>query len=79
MPFTVHPTPVLVVPVMSTWKLTVVPAMTFNGLAGDVIEMTTPDEAGAMVTLTDADKLEFAWLVAVTLKVAGVGTAEGAS
>jgi hypothetical protein len=41
-----------------------------------VIDRATPD---VIVTLTDADKLEFAWLVAVTSKVAGVGTAEGAS
>ena len=76
MPFTVQVTPVLEVPVTDAVKPKVELTGTFCGPVGVVMETTTPAE---MVTLTEADLVLSATLVAVTLNVAGDGTAAGAS
>ena len=74
-PFTVHVTPVLLVPVTAAVKPKVELTDRLCGLAGVVIDTATP---GEIVTLSDADWLVSAALVALMLNVAGDGTAAGA-
>jgi len=76
MPFTVQVTAELVVPVTAAVRARLPCAGTLAvGVEGVVMVMPTP---GVIVTLTDADLVLSAVLVAVTLNVAGVGTAGGA-
>jgi hypothetical protein len=76
-PFTVQVTLVLLVPVSDAAMGKVPLTATFGvDVVGLVIAIATPDE---MVTLSEADFVESAWLVTVTLNVAGAGTAPGAS
>jgi hypothetical protein len=73
MPFTVHVTAVLAVPVTvatNCW----VPLVTSVALAGETLTAT----GGATVTAAVPDFVESATLVALTVTVAGVGTAAGA-
>src|SRR5208282_4042250 len=76
MPFTVQVTPVLEVPVTDAVMPKV--ALTAKLCAPIGVVMETPTK-GKMVTLTEADLVVSATLVAVTLNVAGDGTAAGAS
>ena len=75
MPFTVQVTPVFEVPVTDAAKPKVELTTKFCGPVGVVMETTTPAE---MVTLTEADLVASAWLVAVMLNVAVPGTVGGA-
>jgi hypothetical protein len=74
-PFTVQVTPVLEVPVTDAVKPKVELTDKLCGLVGAVIVTLTPPET---VTLTEADFVPSATLVAVMLNVAGLGTDVGA-
>jgi hypothetical protein len=75
-PVTVQVTAVFAVPVTEAVMGKVPPTFILAGLEGLVME--TPTAATVIVTLTEADLLPSWALVAVTLKVAGDGTAAGA-
>jgi hypothetical protein len=65
-------------PVTEAWNESVLPTVTLAVLvAGVVMEMET-DAGFVIVTVTDADLVVSAWLVAVMLNFAGDGTADGA-
>jgi hypothetical protein len=74
-PFTVQVTPVLAVPVTDAVMPKVALTAKLCAPVGVVMETTTP---GKIVTLTEADLVLSATLVAETLNVAGDGTAAGA-
>jgi hypothetical protein len=75
-PFTVQVTAVLLVPITVAVSPRLACAATLAvGLEGMVMETSTP---ATIVKLTEADLLGSAMLVAVTLNVAGEGTAAGA-
>ena len=74
MPLTVQVTAVLVVSTTEA-EITSEPPTFRPAYGGDT---STPTVIGTMVTVAEAETLESAWLVAVTVAVAGFGTLEGA-